>query len=203
MGIFFRYLNSVAVLILVSVHLLGATEENELYQELRDALLTEDNIFRLQQAFYPSGSTIISLPLYVTVGSITDSKFSPCSAFSFHNDCWCFQRGFNHSYDIIQISSYPNNLEAYLRPYINAYVISFDITFFKLLTSVGYERGSNYDGDNSKILNINMKNLTTNPTESTYIKTLQMLFHWVSNVVLCVIKPLVFFCGHKLYFYTK
>ena len=180
MGIIFRYPNSVAVIILVSVHLLGATEESELYRELRDALLTEDNIFKLQQAFYSSDSKV-EFSVRVTVNSIKDNKTSPCSAFYFDKYQSYYQRS-----DSVQISSYSKNLEAYLRPYINNSIMFYDLTFFKLLTSVGYKDNSYYyDGKYFNPLDINM-NLTTNPRVSTYINTLQMLFQWVSNVVLCV-----------------
>ena len=181
MGIIFRYLNSVAVIILVSVHLLGATEESELYQELRDALLTEDNIFKFQQAFYSSDSKV-EFYLNVTVNSIKENKTSLCSAFHYDKS-YPSRRS-----DSVQISSYSKNLEAYLRPYINNNIMLYDLTFFKLLTSVGYKDRNSYyyDGKYSNQLDIYMKNLTTNPTVSTYINTLQMLFQWVSNVVLCV-----------------
>ena len=182
MGIIFRYLNSVAVIFLVSVHFLGATEENELYRELRDALLTEDNIFKFQQAFYSSDSKV-EFYLNVTVNIIKENKKPPCSAFYFDKSKSYYPRN-----DSVQISSYSKNLEAYLRPYISTHVKFYDLTFFKLLTSVGYkENPYYYDGTNSNHqLDINMKNLTTNPTVSTYINTLQMLFQWVSNVELCV-----------------
>ena len=183
MGIVFQYLNSVAVIFLVSIHLLGATEESELYRELRDALLTEDNIFKFQQAFYSSDSKV-EFYLNVTVNSIKENKTSPCSAFYFDK----YQSYYQRSYSV-QISSYSMNLEAYLRPYISTNVIFYDLTFFKLLTSVGYKDRNSYyyDGKYSNHqLDINIKNLTRNPTVSTYINTLQMLFQWVSNVVLCV-----------------
>ena len=178
MGIMFRYLNSVAVIFLVSVHLLGATEESELYGELRDALLTEDNIFKFKQAFYSSDSKV-EFSVSVTVNSINESKTSPCSAF--YDKYQSYYRRLRY----VQISSYSKNLEAYLRPYISNMVMFYDLTFFKLLTSFGYkDRYSYYSNGNQ--LDINMKNLTTNPTESIYINTLQMLFQWISNVVLCV-----------------
>ena len=166
MGILFRYLSSLAVIILVSVHLLGATEESELYQELKDALLTEDNIFRLQQAFYPSDNIMISdvyLYLNVTVENITDSEFSSCLAFHFDKYCWCFKRLIPYYYDNLHISSYSKNLEAYLGPYIDRYVIFFDITFFKILTAVGYKERNTYHYNvkyPNHILDINMNNLT-------------------------------------------
>ena len=204
MGIIFRYLNSVAVIILVSVHLLGATEESELYRELRDALLTEDNIFKFQQALYSSDSKV-EFFISVTVNSIKYNETYPCSAFYFDKYQSCYSR--SHS---VQISSYSKNLEAYLRPYISKHVKFYDLTFFKLLTSVGYKDRNSYyhDVKYSNQLDINMKNLTTNPTVSTYINALQMLFQWVSNVVLCVqyynylysVKKISFFaCSIKLY----
>ena len=182
MGIILQYLNSVAVILLVSVHLLGATEESELYRELRDALLTEDNIFKFQQTFYSSDSKVVFY-LNVTVNSIKENKTSPCSAFHYDKS-YPSRRS-----DSVQISSYSKNLEAYLRPYISTNVIVYDLTFFKLLTSVGYKNRNSYyyDGKYSNHqLDINIKNLTRNPTVSTYINTLQMLFQWVSNVELCV-----------------
>ena len=183
MGIIFRCLNSVAVIFLVSVHLLGATEESELYRELRDALLTEDNIFKFQQAFYSSDSEV-DFSVSVTVNSIKENITYSCSAFNFDK----YQSSIPSTRsDFVHISSYSKNLEAYLRPYISPHVMYYDLTFFTLLTSVGYkERNSYYfNGSYSIQSDINM-NLTTNPTVSTYINTLQMLFQWVSNVVLCV-----------------
>ena len=182
MEIIFQYLNSVAVILLVSVHLLGATEESELYRELRDALLTEDNIFKFQQTFHSSDSKV-EYSVSVTVNSIEENNTSPCSAFYFDKNQSYYQRS-----DSVQISSYSKNLEAYLRPYISDKVKLYDLTFYKLLTSVGYnENPYYYYGKHSyNQFDINMKNLTTNPRVSTYIYTLQMLFEWVSNVVLCV-----------------
>ena len=182
MGIMFRYLNSVAVIFVVSVHLLGATEESELYRELRDALPTEDNIFKIQQSYHSSDSKVLFI-VNVTVNSIKENKTSPCSAFYVDKYQNYYQR-----LDYVLTSSYSKNLEAYLRPYIRTHVKFYDLTFYKLLTSVGYKDRNSYyyDGNYSNQLDINMKNLTTNPRVSTYINTLQMLFQWVSNVVLCV-----------------
>ena len=88
----------------------------------------------------------------------------------------------------MQISSYSKNLEAYLRPYISTNVIFYNLTFFKLLTSVGYKERNlyYYDGKYFNQLDINIKNFTTNQRVSTYINTLQMFYLRVSNVVLCV-----------------
>ena len=181
MGTFYQYLNSVAVIILVSMHLLGVTEESELYQELRDALLTKDNIFELQQAFYPGDSTFISeleIRLEVTVKSIKENESADCLAFYFNETCECFQRN-SFSYDNIQISSYSRNLADYLSGYINMLTL-FDVTFFNLLTAVGYKvRNSNYISS-SATLSINITSLTTNPSEYTYERILVMLFQWVS-----------------------
>ena len=180
MGTFCQYLNSAAVIILVSIHLLGATEESELYQELRDALLTKDNIFQLQQAFYPSYSTFISetdIDLSVIVKSIKENESSDCLAFYFNETCECFQRN-SFSPDNIQISSYSRSLEAYLSGYID--LLKFiDVTFFNILTAVGYKGYSN-GISTLAILSINITSLTTNPSEDTYERILVMLFQWVS-----------------------
>ena len=181
MGTFCQYLNSVVVIILVSMHLLGATEEIELYQELRDALLTKDNIFQLQQVLYPGDSTFISeleISLEVTVESIKENGSSDCLAFYFNEACECFKRN-SFSSDNIQISSYSRNLEAYLSGYMN-WLKSFDVTFFKLLTAVGNKVGNSNGVSSSAMLPINIKSLTTNPSEYTYERILVMLFQWVS-----------------------
>ena len=180
MGTFCQYLNSAAVIILVSIHLLGATEKSELYQELRDALLTKDNIFQLQQAFYPNGSTFISetgIDLSVTVNSIKVHESSDCLAFHFNEACECFRR--NPISDDIQISIYSRSFEAYLSTYINL-LYFIDVTFFKLLTAVGHKGGNSNDISSSATLSINIKSLTTNPSEDTYVRILVMLFQWVS-----------------------
>ena len=182
MGTFCQYLNSAAVIILVSIHLLGATEESELYQELRDALLTKDNIFQLQQAFYPSDSTIISeteIDLSVTVKSIKENKSSDCLAFYFNEDCDCFQRNSFFLFDSILISSYSRSLEAYLSRYINL-LKSIDVTFFNILTAVGYKVGNSNGISTSATLSINITSLTTNPSGDAYERILVMLFQWVS-----------------------
>ena len=180
MGTFCQYLNSAAVIILVSTHLLGATEESELYQELRDALLTKDNIFQLQQAFYPSYSTFISktnIYLSVTVKGIKENESSDCLAFHFNEECECFQR--NSFRDDIQIFSYSRSLEAYLSGYINSLKF-IDVTFFNILTAVGHKGGNSIGISSFATLSINIKSLTTNPSEDTYEWILVMLFQWVS-----------------------
>ena len=180
MGTFCQYLNLAAVIILVSIHLLGATEESELYQELRDALLTKDNIFQLQQAFYPSDSHFISvtnIDLSVTVKSIKENESSDCLAFYFNEACECFQR--NSFSDDIQIFSYSRNLEAYLSGYINS-LQSIDVTFFNILTAVGHIGGYSNDISSFAMLSINITSLTTNPSEDTYERISVMLFQWVS-----------------------
>ena len=181
MGTFCQYLNLAAVIILVSIHLLGATEESELYQELRDALLTKDNIFQLQQAFYPSDSTFISetdIYLRVTVKSIQENENANCLAFYFNEVCECFQRN-PMIFEYLQISSYSRNLEAYLSTFIHMLTF-FDVTFFKLLTAVGYKVGNSNGINSYATLSINIKSLTTNPREDTYERILVMLFQWVS-----------------------
>ena len=193
MGTFYQYLNSIAVIILVSMHLLGATEESELYQELRDALLTKDNIFQLQQAFYPGHSTFISeseINLKVTVKSIKENGSSDCLAFYFNEACECFQRN-PIIFDSLQISSYSRNLEAYLSSYMHM-LKYFDVTFFKLLTKVGYKVRNSYGVSSYAKLSINIKSLTTNPSEYTYEWILVMLFQWVSYYLS---HSLALFCG--------
>jgi len=175
-----QFIKLATTVILIAANLARADlleNRSEIYMILKEALLTNDNVYALRNAFYPSDGTQISkVYIYVTVQVkyIQEGNDSSDGAFTYHSKCDCFER--NDS-----IIVYSNNFET-LPEYINQYQDYFlrplDFSFVALLI-VFKENLDYFSNPTPTELVLNMANLKSNPAITAYQESLYTLFTWV------------------------
>ena len=185
-NMFFQHLKLVAFLIMVSILTARTTEESELYQALREALLTEGNLYALNKAFYPvnrAHNSDISLIINYKNVEIKNIQEKNDSFLAFDYDL--NSDSFTRKSDMISVKSYSKDANIYMKYYMKLLNLT-DITYYKLLSSlVSLENKLYKEGYAMTTLFLDVGNLTSNPSEETFREVLKALFQWVNNLTCC------------------
>ena len=176
---FLQRLKFVVAMITITVTLARASEESELYEALKKAMLSKENLYALQDVLYPSDS-LHTPDLTITIEykniTIKEKGNSSCLAFSFDLHCECYKRADEKV--VVKTSGDTNVLQSYILFFMETLRLA-DITFFKLLSSLTSNANAYFNLPQIVQLNFYVENLTTNPKEIMYRKVLQSLFKWV------------------------
>ena len=176
---FLQHLKFVIAVITMTVTLARASEESELYEALKEAMLSKENLYALQDFLYPSDSLLTpDLNIIIEYKNITikEKGNSSCLAFSFDLDCECYKRA--DETVVVKTSGDTNVLQSYILFFMETLRLA-DITFFKLLSSLTNNANAYFNFPRTVQLNFYVENLTTNPKEIIYRKVLQSLLKWV------------------------
>ena len=202
----YKLLNFLSLLFLHSAT--GSVEEDvALYKSLERALVTDTNIFILQEKFYPSDAIADDvIQIFIcyesfTVKSIPDAENKTEGAFIYNEACDCYVRqsdqywnkckpdDFNNPcngyYDLMDLSVLDTSkyLSVYMKDLIDL-VTAFDPTFYNLVDNFISDpllNGVNFGGmDYERKIDLSIDYLPTNPSNDELLDTLSALLMWVS-----------------------
>ena len=202
----YKLLNFLSLLFLHSAT--GSVEEDvALYKSLERALVTDTNIFILQEKFYPSDAIADDvIQIFIcqesfTVKSIPDAENETEGAFIYNEACDCYVRQSdqywnkckpsnsndlynpcNGYYDLMDLSVLDTS--KYLSVYMNDlidFVTTFDPTFYTLVDNFISDPILYFDGmDYERKIDLSIDYLPTNPSNDELLDTLSALLMWVS-----------------------
>ena len=200
----YKLLNFLSLLFLHSAT--GSVEEDvALYKSLERALVTDTNIFILQEKFYPYNAIaddvtqIFICQENFTVKSIPDAENKTEGAFIYNEDCDCYVRQpqpdqwnkctpsiFNYPcngyYDLMGLSVLDTSkyLSVYMRDLIG-FVTAFDPTFYTLVDHFISDNKLNFGGMHYEwTIDLSIDYLPTNPSNDELLDILSALLMWVS-----------------------
>ena len=205
----YKLLNFLGLLFLHSAT--GTVEEDvALYNSLERALVTDTNIFILQERFYPSDDIADkAIQIFIcqenfTVKSIPDAEENNTEgAFIYNEACACYVRQHdqdwdkckpleynltkpcNGYYDLLELSALDTSkyLSLYMREFVSI-ITMFDPTFYKLVVHFISEPMPdvriNYDMNRERTIDLSIDYLPTNPSNDELLDTLSTLLIWVS-----------------------
>ena len=133
--------------------------EYKFHKLLEKALLTERNIYTLQQAFYPSYKFTVSEVHFNVTVQVRDIKEEDKYFFLFDNECDCYKQHYT-----IRVMTNSMSLQTYIEgfmPYLRQFS---DHSFYSLLSLLSKSQSADYNYYPTKIL----LNLTANPYEIYY-----------------------------------
>ena len=184
----------------------GSVEEDvALYKSLETALVTDTNIFILQEKLYPSDSIADVVQILIcqesfTVKSIPDAEKKPEDAFIYNEACDCYVRKLdkckpsnfpefnnpcNGFYDLMDLSVLDTSkyLSVYMRD-LSGFVTVCDPTFYTLVDNFISDPmldEVNFGGMQYKrTIDLSIDYLPTNPSSDELLNTLSALLMWVS-----------------------
>ncbi len=173
--------------------------EVAVYEALEKSLLTKNNLYLLQNIFYPSNTiqnSYVEFKVKFKVRNISDCPDSTYSWNAF--DCNSYERTYMNDYesykaysDVVSVLSTDIN-DQYLQYYVqqNFFMLKLiDVTFFSLLnifvTTTTANTASPYGSDTQSVQTIELiiEYLPNNPREWDLINALEQLFTWVSEIL--------------------
>ena len=148
-------------------------DEYELYKLLQEAILTERNMYAMQQAFYPVDSfTVAEVYFNVTVqAKYINEEEKYYFTFDYY-ECHCYKR-----HDQIRVVTNSMPLQSYIEgfmPYLHNYSDTYFYNLLDMLTKAQYSYYKYYSTTELKLY------LTEINSYSDYIKGLQVLLTRVS-----------------------
>jgi len=173
-----QFITLATTITLIAANLVGAdSPENssKIHKLLKEALLTEYNVYALQTAFYPSGFQISNVDLYVTIQGNNFAQRNDCpSTFTFNS-----KSGYSETTYIMSISTQDiGELQKYEADFDRYLVGSFDLSFYytlSILTKYQNKLGISTSAE----LVLYIDNMTSNFDCYDYCDPLQTLFTWV------------------------
>ena len=189
----------------------GTVEEDvALYKSLERALVTDTNIFILQEKFYPSEAIADDvIQIFIcqenfTVKSIPDAENKTEGVFIYNEACDCYVRQHDQYWDNCKTSNYSdftnpcngyydsmdlsaldtsNYLSVYMGGLIET-ITTFDPTFYTLVDNFISDpmlNGVYFGGmDYGRTIDLSIDYLPTNPSNDELLDTLSALLMWVS-----------------------
>ena len=134
-------------------------DQYKLHKLLEKALLTERNIYTLQQAFYPRDRFTVSEVHFNVTVQVRDIKEEDKYFFQFYNECDCYKQYFQ-----IRVMTNSMSLQTYIEGFM-PYLQQFSENSFRyLLSLLSKSQSFYYNYYPTKLL----LNLTENPYEIDY-----------------------------------